>query len=390
MSRRPFVLLASSFFLLLTGVNLATPLYAVYRERFGFSFAVLPLIFATYALVLVPALLVFGQLSDRIGRRRVLCAGLGLAVVALLLFAAAQGTDWLFAARAVQAIAVGVTSGAAGAALVELEPRHDRARAALSTTLAQAGGSAAGPVVAGALAEWAPWPRTLCFLLAASLTAVAAVAVLAIPEPVAEARRWRIQRPGIPRRIRVEFARASLTGGVVWAVAALFLSVTPSYAGELLDTGNLALLGSITALMLGTSCAAQVASRRSVVPDRAQPAGLALVASGLGALVLAFPLGSLALVLAGAALAGAGHGLGFLGAQADVNRIAPPEARGEVTAAFYAAIYLCVAVPVIGVGLLSLRLSLFASVAIFAAVTGGIAVATGAWHLARVRGPTRD
>jgi MFS family permease len=113
-----------------------------------------------------------------------------------------------------------------------------------------------------------------------------------------------------------------------------------------------------------------------------------LLAAALGALVLAFPLHSLALVLAGALLAGIGHGLGFLGAQADINRIAPPEARGEVTAAFYACTYLGVAVPVIGVGLLALPLSLFAAVTVFGVVIGGTALATAVWHLV-VASPAR-
>jgi predicted MFS family arabinose efflux permease len=383
MTRRPFVVVAVAFFALLVGVNLATPLYAVYRVRFGFSIALLPVIFAVYAVMLVPSLLAFGQLSDRLGRRRVIAAGLGLALLALLLFAFAQGTAWLFAARALQGIAVGTASGALTAALVELEPRHDRRRAALLATLAQAGGSAAGPLLAGMLAQWAPWPRTLCFLLGAGATGVAALAVLTIPEPVAAgAQRWRIQRPRIPREIRAEFARAGLTAGMVWAVAALFLSVAPTYTGRLLRTHNLALLGAISALMLGASCVAQLASKRSSSPRGAQAGGLALLACGLGALVLAFPLHSLTLVLVGALLAGVGHGVAFLGAQADVNRIAPPHARGEVTAAFYACIYLCVAVPVIGVGLLALSLSLFAAVGVFAAVIGGTALATAAWHLA--------
>src|SRR6266567_310620 len=51
----------------------------------AFSTAVLALIFAVYALVLVPALLTFGQLSDRLGRRVVIAIGLGLAALGLLL-----------------------------------------------------------------------------------------------------------------------------------------------------------------------------------------------------------------------------------------------------------------------------------------------------------------
>src|SRR5881394_2888771 len=93
---RPLVTVWGSFAVLMTGINLATPLYAVYAKRFGFSSLVLTAIFAAYALVLVPALLLFGRLSDRFGRRPVILAGLVAACVGLALFAAAQSTAWLF------------------------------------------------------------------------------------------------------------------------------------------------------------------------------------------------------------------------------------------------------------------------------------------------------
>src|SRR4051812_4317651 len=78
-SRGPFVIGAIALFVLLTDGNLATPLYAVYRQRFGFSATELTLIFATYTIVLIPSLLLFGQLSDRLGRRPVLVGGLAAA-----------------------------------------------------------------------------------------------------------------------------------------------------------------------------------------------------------------------------------------------------------------------------------------------------------------------
>ena len=379
----PFLIVAAALFVLLVASNMPTPLYAVYRERFGFSSAVLTLIFATYAVVLVPSLLVFGQMSDRLGRRRVIAAGLGVAMVGLALFAAARGTAWLFAARAVQGLSVGAITGAATAGLVELEPHGDRQRAALLSVLAQAGGCAAGPLTAGALAQWAPEPRVLCYLVALVVIAAAAVAAMSIPEPAASATgRWEIQRPSVPSAIRAGFARVSLTGAAVWAVAALFLSVVPSYAAKLLDTDDLALLGAIAATMLATSCATQwLASGRASVG--AQPAGLAVLAGGLVALVVAFPLHSLAIVLAAALLAGAGHGLAFLGAQTELNHLAPSDRRGEVTAAFMSCIYGGVAVSVIGVGLVSTSASLFTAVAAFAAAIGATAVLTAGWHLAR-------
>jgi MFS family permease len=379
----PFFIVAGALFILLVASNMPAPLYAVYRERFGFSSAVLTLIFATYAIVLVPSLVLFGQLSDRLGRRRVIAAGLGVGMLGLALFAAAQGTAWLFVARAVQGLSVGAITGAATAGLVELEPNGDRQRAALLSVLAQAGGCAAGPLIAGALAQWAPEPRVLCYLVALGATAAATVAALSIPESATTSGRWHVQRPSVPPGIRVGFARASLTGAAVWAVAALFLSVVPSYAARLLDTSDLALLGAIAATMLATSCVAQGLASGRAQAARAQPIGLALLACGLLALVLAFPLHSLPIVLAAAVLAGAGHGLAFLGAQTEVNHLAPPERRGEVTAAFMSWIYGAVAVSVISVGVISSSVSLYTAVAAFAIVIGATAVVTAGWHLAR-------
>lgn len=385
---RPFLILTAAFFTLLLGSNLPTPLYAVYRDRFGFSSVVLTLVFATYMLVLVPTLLACGQLSDRIGRKRVIAAGLVAAAVGLALFAAARDTSWLFAARAVQGLSVGMVTGAATAGLVELEPHGDRGRAALFAVLVQGAGSSAGPLLAGALAQWAPEPRVLCYLVALVLALAAAAAVLTIPEAAPAGGRWRFQRPSVPIDIRAGFWRASLTATTVWMVAALYLSVVPSYAAKLLDTGNLALLGAIAGSLLAASCVAQlIASRRDSLAG-AQPLGLALVAAGLVALVLAFPLHSLAALFASALLGGAGHGLAFLGAQADINELAPIDRRGEVTAAFISCIYFGVATSAIGVGLLSTTISLRSAVTVFAVVVGATALSGIAWHAAtRIRTP---
>jgi len=383
-SSAAFYVVGGSWLAAMVGANLATPLYAVYERRFGFSSAALTLVFATYALVLAPALLVFGQLSDRLGRRRVMAAGLVTAGSGLALFALATGIAWLFAARAVQGLAVGMLGGAASAALVELDPRPEEHTAALMAALAQAGGSAAGPIFAGMLAEWAPAPRVLCYVIVLALTLLGALAVLRIPEPGAVvAGRWHVQRPHVPPEIRVAFARLSITSAGVWAICALFLSVVPSYASELLDTHNLALLGSVAGLILAASCVAQLLARHVTAFARAQAAGLTLAAAGLAALVAAFPLHSLALLIAAALLAGSGHGIAFLAAQSELNVAAPPASRGEVNAAFYTLTYLGVAVSVIGTGLLTLAIPLSTAVTIFAATIGTVLLSTAVWHLRR-------
>jgi MFS family permease len=368
----------------MAGANLATPLYAVYADKFHFSNLVLTTVFATYAVVLVPALIVFGRLSDRFGRRPVILAGLAVSCGGLLLFAFAQGEAWLYAARALQGLAVGMISGAATAALVELDPGENRRRAAMFAGLAQAGGSAGGPLLAGVLAEWAPDPLRLVFFVTLGLTAVAAAGVLTLsetrdekPEP------WRIQWPRVPPGIRAPFVRVSLTAATVWATVALFLSIVPSYARGLLGTRNLAVLAAVAALSLVASFVTQVVSQRSQPSRRlSQAAGLVILASGLIALVLASPVHTLALVVAGSLLAGMGHGLAFLNAQEELNHIAPAERRGEVTAAFIACIYFLVAAAVIATGLLDLEHSLSFSVGAVALVLVAAALGEAAWHAA--------
>lgn len=150
---RSFLTVWCAWLLVMAGANLATALYALYARRFHFSSLVLTTVFATYAVVLAPALIVFGRLSDRLGRRAVIALGLGAAVGGLAVFAGAQSDVWLYAARGTQGLAVGMISGAATAALVELDPDDDRRRASLFAGLAQSGGSAAGPLLAGVLVQ---------------------------------------------------------------------------------------------------------------------------------------------------------------------------------------------------------------------------------------------
>ena len=382
----PFWLLTASLVVLLLSANLPTPLYQGYRERFGFNSLVLTLIFATYAVVLVPSLVLFGQLSDGIGRRPVIAIGLTVATAAMVAFGVAgqvsDGTAWLFVARGLQGLAVGMVTGTAAAGLVEYEPTGDRSRAALFATLGQTGGGALGPLVAGALAQWAPWRWLLPCVVGAALTAGVAVAVGRMPERMPPRGRWRPQWPSIPRAGRTIFVRAGVTAGTAWAAGALFLSVVPTYASVVLNTHNLAILGAIAAVTLASASVAQAVSLRiGVSPDAGQGVGLLFLVGGLGALVGASPTRSAVLLVAGALLAGAGLGLSYVGAQAQVNQVAPADRRGEVTAAFVTCVYIGLSTGAIGVGLLTDALSLFAALAIMSAVIGAVAIATALWHL---------
>ena len=63
-----------------------TPLYQLYQQQWSFSATLLTVVFATYALALLLALLVAGRLSDHIGRRPVIALALLLQIIAMVGF----------------------------------------------------------------------------------------------------------------------------------------------------------------------------------------------------------------------------------------------------------------------------------------------------------------
>jgi hypothetical protein len=109
---------AGVFFLLFFAAAAPSLLYGVYRAQWRFSAVTLTAVFAVYALLL----LVFGSVSDYLGRRPLILAGLAMTAGACGLFLAARGVGLLFAARALHGAAVGTASSALGAALIDLQP----------------------------------------------------------------------------------------------------------------------------------------------------------------------------------------------------------------------------------------------------------------------------
>lgn len=384
--RRPLLTIFLGWLWVMAGANLAAPLYHVYAREFGFSALVLTTVFATYAVTLVVVLLFCGRLADRFGRRPVILTGTLVACAALVVFALAQATWWLYTARALQGVAVGLIGGPATAALVEVDPQRDTQRPAMLAGLAQAVGSGLGPVVAGGLAQWAPAPLRLGYVVGLAGTLVAAGFAWALPDRSHGDEPWHIQWPRVGRDIRADFFRVGLTAGLVWASLALYLSIVPTYVADLLSTSNLALLGANSALACFASAAAQVWARhRRGHRHRGQAGGLALLAVGLALLVVSSLTASLMTVLLGAVVTGLGHGLAFLHAQDELNALVPTESRAEVSAAFVCCIYALVGTSVVEVGVLDELGGLTVAVAVVGGLLVAAVLCTAAWQLARGR-----
>src|SRR3954454_21189328 len=142
-----------------------SPLYATYRELWGFSPVVLTLVYATYAFGVLAALIFAGRISDQWGRRPVLLVSLATLLVTTVLFMLADSVAWLFVARGLQGLATGLALSAAAAALLDLHPRRDAARVGLTNGVVSTAGIGLGVLVTSAVIELLPAPRVLPFVV---------------------------------------------------------------------------------------------------------------------------------------------------------------------------------------------------------------------------------
>jgi MFS family permease len=379
MSRRAGFILASFVFAVgMYGTTLPTPLYPLFQSRYGFGELLVTVIFAIYAFGVVAGLLLFGSLSDEIGRRPVLATGLAFSAASALIFTFTNILEPIYVARILSGLSAGIFNGTATAYLVDLAPRDNRRFATLIAVAVNLGGLGAGTLVAGLLADHASHPLRLPFIVNLVLIGLAGVALALSPETVRRrGGRLRLQRLAVPEEVRGVFAQAAAAGFGIFAVAGVYSSVAPAFLGHDLHQSSHALAGGLVTIVFFTSIAGQL-----VVPHMGErPAltfGCLWVIAGVGLTALALGIDSLAALIAGAVAVGVGQGIVIAAGLAAINQRAPVERRGETASAFFVVMYVGLSIPVIGVGVAASSWNLpSAGIAFSIAVAALVAVVLG-------------
>ena len=123
--------------------------YGLYAQEWHLTHTVTAGIFAIYPIGVVVMLVGFGGISDQIGRRATMLAGLVASLAGALLFAVAPDVRWVFAGRALMGIGVGLAASPSTAAILEFISPEYAKRAASVTMAAQAIGFAAALHIPG-------------------------------------------------------------------------------------------------------------------------------------------------------------------------------------------------------------------------------------------------
>jgi MFS family permease len=324
----------------------------------GFGPLGVTVVFAAYVIGTLSALVMFGDLSDHVGRRKVLAVGVGCAAVStagfLIASGIAPGIGLLIAARIVSGLAAGFVTGTATAALAELQPRGDRQAAAVVASGANMTGLGLGPLIAGLFAAYVALPTRGVFWFYLGLCALALAALAVIPETVRDPDRRISLRPGlgVPPSMRAVVLGACLSVFAAFSILGFFSSLVPTFLHGILGVGNLALIGAASFLVFITAAISQAASAR-LPARRSMSAGLPLLLACLAALESALFARALWLFLAGTVIGGVAVGLIFRGGLSEINRLAEPRHRAAVVSTFFTAAYLGLGLPPMLTGLIS-------------------------------------
>ncbi len=386
-----FWVVAFAFLIVMAVATLPSPLYGLYRIRDGLSALTITIVFAIFAGGTIATLRRDSSLTGRIGRRGMMLAAVAMMIVAMGVLAAWKDLPGLLIGRLLTGVAVGLAAGPAITYLVELRLRADPGasvvRARTIGTSINVGALGVGPLIAGCLAQWARWPLTLPYLVFIGLGAVALAGLWAVPETGAPASRGATgnQPAGSARKVRlpVPAAAATLAG---FAANGLFAGLSGLFLATTLHHPSLALAGASLFLLFSCGVASQLATA-GLQASRVLGLGTISMLVGLVLLVVSVRLStpSLALFLISGALIGAGSGAVFKGTTGIVLEASPPESRVAMTSALLIALYVGLAVPVIGAGV---ALSLGASppdTVLWFAVLVGLGVAISGWALLRRR-----
>ncbi len=180
--------------------SIIVPVLPVHAESLGASPTAIGVLFASYAVALLAAIPVFGLLSDRIGRRVPLIAGMAGVSIATTLFAFADSYLPLVAARSVQGLAAAAVWTCGIALVADIVP-PTRLGASMGVVMASmSAGLIAGPPLGGVLAE--SYGYRAPFFVCAAVTAGCAVLQVFVRDPA--------QRVGRSAPLRELFANRTI------------------------------------------------------------------------------------------------------------------------------------------------------------------------------------
>ncbi|MFJ9393035.1 MFS transporter [Nocardioides sp. NPDC101246] len=365
--------------LMMAGASAPSPFYPDLQVTLGLQPWVMTAVFAVYAVALLATLLVFGSVSDHVGRRPVVTVGFLLLAASFALFQGADTAAALFEARILQGVASGLLLSTLSAAVADFERPSRPGSAAVVNAVAPMAGLAVGAVAAGVALQMSGDARLIVFDALVVLSLLLAAGVWLAPETaprheglVASLR----PRIAVPPAIRGLLARSAPAIFAGWATGGLFLSLGAAIVRTELGASSHILQGLAIGALAGAGAAAAYAFRnRSARATTLY--GTAALAVGTVLSLLALATGSATAYLVAVVVAGTGFGTAFFGILRTIMPLLPAHERAEVFAVIFIVSYLAFGVPAVIAGVLTPQIGLATTTYVYGAVVVALSASAG-------------
>ncbi|MCY9661287.1 MFS transporter [Paenibacillus chondroitinus] len=352
------------------GATFISSLFPVYGKYYHLSSLEITILFAVYAVILLPTLLIVGAKANSWGLKRVLRISIWISIAATLLFIVSQNVWMLYTARILEGVAYGTFTGTATAFLLKQTSSNK-----ISTAIKFSGvivnlGFGLGPAISGLVVQYIHiQPLRMPFWVLLVLLVISLVLLELLPkaEDSQKPAKAKISL-GIPNNIRTHFfSIIGLPAFIFFMLGGIVLSLIPSFVKSVIHTSNLSIAGLLMLMLLG------VGGLMQFFPWLQNPVtrmriGIVFLAVGPWITVFSGQKENLFLLGTGMLIQGIGAGWSFQAALRFAGQLPKPEERPQVISAFYLCAYAGFIIPPIGVGVLTRFFSLNFSLVILNSV----------------------
>ncbi len=337
------------------------PLYDIYRQEEGLTYNDLALTAVVYFIGAITALLIFGRISNHLGRKPVAFLIFALTFVATLILLDIDSAKPLIIARLLLGFACGLASSAITSYIADSGHSLPSWLPATIISNSPMVGLTLGALMSGSLVEFAPYSRTLCYIVILVILTLCTLLIMMSNESVQKSEgliksfKPKFSLPQADKRL---YPIAASTFVATWAMGAFYQAFGPSIAVDQLGTHSTLMVAILfSSYLLPSAIGGPLTAK--LTSANAQRIGMVIFTFAVFGILASLKLSMISLFILSSAIAGASQGAVLTGSirslLADINI----KQRAGVLSLIYATSYTGAAVSSFIAGQLSHYMNLF-------------------------------
>jgi MFS family permease len=337
------------------------PLYDIYRQEEGLTYNDLALTAVVYFIGAITALLIFGRISNHLGRKPVAFLIFALTFVATLILLDIDSAKPLITARLLLGFACGLASSAITSYIADSAYGLPSWLPATIISNSPMVGLTLGALMSGSLVEFAPYSRTLCYIVILVILTLCTLLIMMSNESVQKSEgliksfKPKFSLPQADKRL---YPIAASTFVATWAMGAFYQAFGPSIAVDQLGTHSTLMVAILfSSYLLPSAIGGPLTAK--LTSANAQRIGMVIFTFAVFGILASLKLSMISLFILCSAIAGASQGAVLTGSirslLADINI----KQRAGVLSLIYATSYTGAAVSSFIAGQLSHYMNLF-------------------------------